>query len=161
MDIPQSTKLVGVPGYLETWIVAKIPRFVYSVLQRWQRNQAEFPKSFYLLLCPLVEVNGLGGLPPSVKVLTDARLTCRHFTGCHRPYMVALFHGEQADPLCQQTLDQLPWSEAYQVEIEAEEIRLHFFGATEEIDNELPEPKHPKRTVQELLKNGDLFEILA
>jgi len=162
MPIPETCELIGVPMYLESWIVAKIPKFVPSILSRWQRNGVSLPERFFLLLCPVAEINSHGGLPDRVQLLTDARLSCKHFTGCHRPYFAALFFGETAEPGCQAVLERLAWSEAYQVQLDPEAIRLNFFGATEDLDEQdLPAPKRPQRSVQELLATGELLEILA
>jgi hypothetical protein len=162
MHIPENCELYGVPPYLESWIVAKVPKFVPAILSRWERNGISLSEHFFLLLCPLAEINSHGGLPEGVQLLTDPRLTCRHFTGCHRPYFAALFLGETAESVCQDVLERLPWSEAYEVELGSDRIGLHFFGATEDIDEEeLPAPGRPQRPLRELVASGELLEILA
>ena len=148
-----------VPVYVESWTVAKIPGFVDAVLSRWEREHGELPTRFQMAMCPQVEVNAVGGLPSKVHEMTDPRLTCRHFTGCHKPYLVVLFFGEDADSRRQQVQELLSWSEGYAVEKTGAVVRLRYAGCTEEIDNESSQRPN-RRRLQELLKSGELIRIL-
>ncbi len=152
-------EISGVPQHVESWTVAKIPGFVTAVLGRWEREHGDLPSRFQMAMCPLVEVSAMGGLPDKVHELTDPRLTCRHFTGCHKPYLVVIFVGEDADSRRQQVQDLLPWSEGYAVEKTGSEIRLRFAGCTEEVEQD-DSPRPPARRLQELLETGELIKIL-
>ena len=87
-----------------------------------------------LVACPLVEVNAVGGLPPRVRELTDSRVRILHFTGCHKPYLVILLIGEDAEVRRGEIQQLLSWSEGYQVEIINGMARLRFIEAVEEND---------------------------
>jgi hypothetical protein len=112
-------------------------------------------------MCPQVEINTLGGLPTRVIELTDPRLTCRHFTGCNKPYFVVIFTGEDARTCQHEVQELLPWSESYEVQITASALRLTFAGASEDLEWEEDNvAKKPRRTLQELLGKADLVSIL-
>ena len=96
-QLAKKLELVDVPPYVASWNAAKIPGFVLAVLSRWQRSQDGLPDRFFMVMCPQVEVNARGGLPPRVVEMTDPRLRCKHFTGCQRPYFVVLFGTEGGD----------------------------------------------------------------
>ena len=139
--------------------MAKIPGFVIAVLKRWQRSHGELPNRFFLVMCPQVEINAMGGLPARVYELTDPRLRCRHFTGCHKPYFVVIFIGEDAGQRRAEVQHLLSWSESYEVEITNETVKLSFSDATEDSGNERTDlPK--QRTLQQLLETGELVSIL-
>jgi hypothetical protein len=129
-------------------------------LQRWQRNYGPLPRRFCMVMCPQVEINALGGLPPEVAALTHPKLTCRHFTGCHKPYFVVLFVGEDADQRRSDIQRLLPWSEGYAVSLSEDAMRLDFVEATEGRDDDGRQTTTP-RTLQELLQTGELISILA
>jgi hypothetical protein len=140
--------------------VARIPGFVPAVLRRWQRAHGPLPTRFVMVMCPQVEINAMGGLPPEVIELTDPRLRCRHFTGCHRPYFVMLFVGADAEARRRRIQGLLSWSEGYGVEIDRQSIKLEFAGAAEEVENR-PENTARVRTLQDLLATGELVSILG
>ncbi len=157
--VPAEVEITGTPNYVEAWSAARIPGFVPAVLKRWQREHGRLPARLYITLCPQVEINARGGLPDRVRELTDPRLRCRHFTGCHKPYFVILFTGEDAAERQAEVQQLLAWSESYAVSIEPERLRLEFLDATEDLDDEA-EPARPGRTLQELLRTGELIHIL-
>ena len=154
-----TVEISGVPQHVESWTVAKIPGFVTAVLARREREHGDLPSRFQMAMCPLVEVSAMGGLPDKVQELTDPRLTCRHFTGCHKPYLVVIFVGEDADHRRQQVQELLPWSEGYAVEKKGSDIRLQFAGCTEEVEQD-DSPRPPARRLKELLESGELIRIL-
>lgn len=158
-SIAENLEVLGVPLHVESWTVAKIPGFVPAVLKRWQRAHGLLPKRFFMVLCPQVEVNAIGGLPAKVYELTDPRLRCRHFTGCHKPYFVVFLTGQDADQRRAEIQAQLSWSEGYEVELTPESVRLKFAEATEDVTDD-EEKVTPKRTVQQLLQTGELVSIL-
>jgi hypothetical protein len=143
-----------------SWSVAGVEGFVLAVLKRWQRHHGALPREFSLVMCPQVELNAMGGLPDRVTELTDPRLRCRYFTGCHRPYFVVIFDGDDAETRRAEVQEVLSWSEGYRVQIEAECVVLHFMDATEDFHDEAPQTHRP-RTLQDLLASGDLIRILA
>jgi hypothetical protein len=150
----------GVPDHVAAWSVARIPGFVLSVLQRWGREHGALPPSFSLLMCPQAEINAAGGLPEALHTLTDPRLRCRHFTGCHRPFLVVLFTGEDAEVRRGAAQALLPWSEGYRATLDGERVRLEFAEATEDtLENTRPGPD-PGR-LRSLLESGELVEILG
>jgi hypothetical protein len=159
-ELPPQLEIVGLPAHVESWSVAKIPGFVLAVLKRWRRNQVHLPRTFSMLMCPQVEVNAVGGLPPRVVELTDPKLRCRHFTGCHKPYLVVLFTGEDAAERRMEAQAFLSWSEGYNVELTPDTVRLTFAAASEETAHERGDFP-PPRTIQELLATGELVSILS
>jgi hypothetical protein len=158
--LPQTLEVVGLPPHIESWSVAKIPGFVLAVFDRWQRNRVELPRQFSVLMCPQVEVNAAGGLPERVVELTDPKLRCRHFTGCHKPYLVAIFTGPEAEQRRAEAQAWLAWSEGYRAELAANAVKLVFADATEESPRQSAEAPAP-RTFQDLLASGELISILA
>ena len=158
-QLPENLEITGVPPYVESWTVAKIPGFVITVLKRWQRSHGELPHRFFVIMCPQVEINAMGGLPTRVYELTDPRLRCGHFTGCHKPYFVVIFTGEDADERRAEVQRLLSWSEGYEVEITEQAIKLRFSGATEDSGEDRTNVP-PQRTLQQLLETGELVSIL-
>lgn len=157
--LPDTLDVRDVPVHVQSWSVAGVSGFVLTVLQRWQRHHGALPRRFSLLMCPQVEINALGGLPERVTELTDPRLRCRYFTGCHRPYFVVIFDGPDAEERRAAVQEVLSWSEGYRVEITDQAVVLAFADATEDI-HERSEPTRPQRKVQDLLSSGELISIL-
>ena len=157
--IPDRVQIEGAPAYVTAWSAAAIPGFVPAVLRRWQREYGELPRPLYITLCPQVEINAAGGLPDIAVELSDARMRCRQFTGCHKPYFVMFFTGAAAAEHQAQAGRALAWSESYYLDIGADRLRLEFQDATEALHDD-DEP-HRTRTVSALVASGELFDILA
>ena len=132
---PSQLAIQGIPPYVKSWSVAVIPRFIPGVLDRWRRNHGELPRRFVMVLCPQVEINAIGGLPPRVRELTNPKYRMRHFTGCHKPYAVLIHAGENAEGWREEVQNMLSWSEGYEVEITEDMTRLAFIDAVEELDD--------------------------
>ncbi len=128
-------EIQGIPPYVKSWSVAVIPRFIPAVLDRWRRNYGELPQQFVMVLCPQVEINAVGGLPARVRELTNPKFRMQHFTGCHKPYVVLIHVGEDAEGWREEVQRMLSWSEGYRVETTEELTRLHFIDAVEERDD--------------------------
>jgi len=158
-QLSHQLEVTGIPVHVESWSVARIPGFVLAVLNRWQREYGRLPSRFHMAMCPQVEINARGGIPPQVHGLTDPRLTCRHFTGCHKPYFVVIFSGEDSAQRCQAAQDLLSWSEGYEVEIAPESVRLRFEGYTEDAED-TGTGQRTTRTLQDLLKSGEIVKVL-
>jgi len=158
--LPDRIEVNGLPPYVEAWSAAKIANFVPAVLARWQRARGKLPSSFFMLMCPQVEVNAVGGLPPRVIELTDPRLRCLHFTGCHKPYFVVFFTGEDADQRRAEVQELLSWSESYQVDFDSDGVRLDFIDAVEDAHDDSEDTASSQRTVRELLATGEIVRIL-
>ncbi len=92
------------------------------------------PSQFVMVACPQVEINAIGGLPSRVRELTDSRVRIQHFTGCHKPYLVILLLGEDAEARREEIQKLLSWSEGYHVELMDGMTRLRFIEAIEEND---------------------------
>lgn len=157
--LPSELELIGVPAHVQSWTVGKIPGFVPAILSRWQGAHGDIPDRFFLTMCPLAEINARGGVPARVVELTDPKLTCRHFTGCSKPYFAVIFAGESAATRQREVQELLPWSESYETEITPTRIRLTFIGATEELEEDDSE-KTPGRRLRGLLESGELIRIL-
>ncbi|MGD2082470.1 MAG: hypothetical protein PVF91_05865 [Chromatiales bacterium] len=157
--IPDRVEIEGAPDYVGAWSAAAIPGFVPTVLRRWQREYGRLPDPLFVTLCPQVELNASGGLPGVAVELSDARLRCRQFTGCHKPYFVMFFTGADAADHQARAGEALAWSESYRLEIGPDRLRLEFRGATEALaeDEEVRRP----RTIASLLESGELLEVLA
>jgi hypothetical protein len=134
--ITERLEIEGLPPYVESWSAATIPGFIPAVLDRWQNNYGELPACFVMVVCPQVEIDAMGGLPRRVRELTNARLRFLHFTGCHKPYVVLLYAGEDADEWRAEVQPFLSWSEGYQVQFVAGRTRLKFIEAIEERDED-------------------------
>lgn len=131
---PEQLEIQGIPPYVASWSAARIPGFVPAVLERWLRNDGELPARFTMVLCPLVEINAIGGLPAGVRERTNPRLRFRHFTGCHKPYVVLFHAGEDGEQWRSEVQRQLAWSEGYAAESAGGVTRLRFVDAVEERD---------------------------
>ena len=156
--IPDTVDIAGLPPHVASWCVAKVPGFVPAILKRWLRAHPDLPEQFELVMCPVAEINAYGGIPARVHELVDPRLTCRHFTGCSRPYYALLFTGADADSRRAETQALLPWSEAYAVTVGAERVDLELISATEDIA-ELAR-RDPARRLADLLEDMDLLKIM-
>jgi hypothetical protein len=158
-EVPAVLGVTGQPPHVQSWSVAGIQGFVPAVLRRWVREYGPLPEHFCMVMCPQAEVSARGGLPPGVHELTDPRLRCRHFTGCHRPYLVLLLMGEDADARRAALQALLPWSEGYRVEIGESSVDLSFVEARE--DDATDAPPREGGGLQDLLRSGELVRILA
>lgn len=130
--VSKAVEIQGIPPYVKSWSVAGIPRFVPAVLDRWRRSRGGLPRRFVMVLCPQVEINAIGGLPDRVRELTRPQWRLQHFTGCHKPYLVLLHAGADAEAWRGEVQGMLAWSEGYRVEITRETARLQFIDAVEE-----------------------------
>ena len=130
-------EITGLPPYIGCWSAIGIPGFAFAILNRWQRNYGTLPSEFVMVACPQVEINALGGLPARVNELTDSRVRIQHFTGCHRPYLVILLLGEDAELRREEIQKLLPWSEGYHVDLMDGTTQLQFIEAIEEIDSDI------------------------
>jgi hypothetical protein len=124
----------GLPPHVGSWSVVGLRGFMIKVLNRWQRNYGRLPSQFMLVACPQVEINAVGGLPSRVRELTDSRVRILHFTGCHKPYLVILLLGDDAEARRCEIQKLLSWSEGYQVEFKDGMTQLRFIEAVEEND---------------------------
>lgn len=131
-SIPQPLEILGLPTYVGSWSVVGIPGFILAALNRWQRNHGRLPARFLLVACPQVEIHAVGGLPARVRELTNPRLRFLHFTTCHKPYLVILLPGEDAEAHREEVQKLLAWSEGYQVDIMDRMTQLRFIEAVEE-----------------------------
>ena len=131
----EQLEIIGLPPYIGSWSVVSLPSFAFTVLDRWQRNYGRLPSRFVLVACPQVEIDANGGLPSRVRELTDSRVRIQHFTACHKPYLVILLLGEDAETRREEIQNLLAWSEGYRVEMMDDGItRLRFIDAIEEND---------------------------
>ena len=158
--LPDAIEVLDLPAHVTAWSVARIPGFVLAVLGSWQRAHGPLPPRFSLVLCPQAEINAMGGLPPELHALTDARLRCRHFTGCHRPYLVVLFTGDDAEARRAAAQAVLPWSEGYRISVDPDMVRLQFAQATEGLETDTTRDA-ADRSLRSLLESGELMRILA
>jgi hypothetical protein len=147
----------SIDGSPPPWTVANVDKFIVAALNRIQGAGGALPESFYLSVCPWGERNALGGTPPKVQEIMDPRLRLVHFTGCGRPYLVAAFTGEGAEGRQEIAMRHLPWSEHFAVAHEGGHARLAYLGCTEDLWDE--ESETPPRTLQELLRQGELADF--
>lgn len=130
--IAAQMEIEGLPPYIASWSAARIPGFIPAVLNRWWRNQGELPRRFSMVICPQVEVDENGGLPARVMELTNPRLRFLHFTGCHKPYVVLLYTGNNTEAWRAEVQQFLAWSESYQAKLMTGMTHLKFIDAVEE-----------------------------
>jgi hypothetical protein len=150
-----------VPPYIKAWSVTGVDRFIPAILGRWQRERGAWPQECYLVFCPRVEVNALGGLPGEVLELSDPRHRMSHFTGCHRPYTAILLQGEDADQRRAAIHELLPWSESYRATVEGERVRLTFLDATEDLLEDPPDAGQARERFQKLCASGEIATLLG
>lgn len=131
---PEQFEIAELPPYVQSWSVVSLPDFVVSAMGRWQRDFGDLPSRFVLVACPQMEVNALGGLPSRVVELTNPRMRIKHFTGCHKLYLILLLSGEDAEQRREEIQKHLPWSESYHAEFNDEMLRLQFVEAVEECE---------------------------
>lgn len=132
--VMKQPQITGLPANIGSWSVLSIPGFIGGILTRWQRQLGRLPARFVLVACPKVEVNAIGGLPLRVRELTSPRQRLQHFTGCHKPYLVILLEGEDAEARRDEIQKWLAWSEGYQVEYLDGAPQVRFIAAIEERD---------------------------
>jgi len=125
-------KIEGIPPHVASWSAASIPGFIPAVLGRWQRSCGDLPARFSMVVCPQVEINAVGGLPDTVRELTNPRQRFLHFTGCHKPFVVLFCIDDDADQWRAEVQRLLSWSEGYQVELTAGMTCLKFIEAVED-----------------------------
>lgn len=158
IKIPEKLEFIAIPDYVKSWSAASIPNFVHTVLDRWEREFGALPDTFCVVMCPQVEINSRGGLPDGVYEYIDPKLTCRQFTGCHKPYFFAIFLGANAMQSCIEVQESLAWSEAYQVTCKADRLILQYLGSTEDLEEETVNA-NPGR-LKELVSSGQIIRIL-
>jgi len=122
------------PEQVASWSAAILPGFLPAVLDRSRRNFGKLPARFIMVLCPKVEVNAMGCLPAGVIQRTNPRLRMQHFTGCHKPYLVLLYAGDDAEEWRSEVQGLLPWSEGYAAESVNGVTRMRFVEAVEDLD---------------------------
>jgi len=142
-----------VEGTPPPWSVTGVNKFVTGALGRVQRAGETLPEHFLLGVCPWGERNALGGTPAPVQEVMDPRFRLVHFTGCGRPYLVALFIGEDAAARQQTAMQHLPWSEHFAVVCRNGQVVLEYLGCTEDIWVDQEPDLH---TLRELLGQGGL-----
>jgi len=131
---PEQFEIAELPPYIQSWSVVSLPDFVLSAMGRWQRNFGALPSQFILVACPQMEINAMGGLPSRVVELTNPRMRIKHFTGCHKLYLIILLSGEDAEARRGEIQKHLPWSEGYRAQFNDEMLRLQFIDAVEECE---------------------------
>lgn len=132
--VAEQLEISGIPPHVESWSAVNIPGFILAVLDRWRQNGGSVPERFVMVVCPQVEVDAMGGLPDRVRELTNARQRFLHFTGCHKPYVVLFYAGNDAEAWRMEVQRLLSWSEGYQARLTAEIARLEFIDAVEECE---------------------------
>ncbi len=135
------------------WSVTGVDKFIVGALDRVERQGGVLPADFRLSICPWGERNAIGGTPEEVNDITDPRMRLVHFTGCGRPYLVALFSGDEAERQQRIAMQHLPWSEHLSVELSEQTARLHYLDSTEDLwGDEEADP----RSLLELFQQGEL-----
>ena len=132
----QQLQIEDMPPYVKSWSAATIPGFIPAVLTSWPYNHGELPTRFVMVVCRLVEINAMGGLPRRVRELTNPRLRFLHFTGCSKPYLVLLYCGDDAEGWRTEVQQLLSWSEGYQAKLIAGMAHLKFIEAIEELGDD-------------------------
>ncbi len=142
-----------IEGTPPPWTATSVDKFIVGALGRVERESGNLPPGFHLSICPWGERNAVGGTPSEVREVTHPRFRLVHFTGCGRPYLVALFTGEDAARHQEAAMRLLPWSEHYTASIHQGQANLVYLNCTEDLwGDEEPDP----RTLRELLEQGEL-----
>lgn len=155
MSGPTSFEVLGTPP---PWTVTTVDKFIVSALGRVAKEGGTLPPGFRLSLCPWGERNAIGGTPFELRAVSDPRFRIVHFTGCSRPYLVAVFLGEGAGTQQQVAMRHLPWSEHYEVELLDGHARLRFLADTEDPGEAAAAPAGP-RTLMDLFQAGQLAQL--
>lgn len=144
---------INVQGDPPPWSVVDVDKFVVGALKRVEDSGGDLPPRFRMSCCPWGERNALGGTPQPVQEVMDPRLRLVHFTGCGRPYLVALFIGDDAARRQDTAREHLPWSEHFDVSIQGDVAALRYLDCTEDLwGDEEPDT----RSLRELLQQGQL-----
>jgi hypothetical protein len=144
-----------VRGNPPPWTVTGVNRFLVGALERIASLGTPLPERFRLSVCPWGERNQLGGTPAPVQAVTDPRLRLVHFTGCGRPYLLALFQGDDAGARQDIAMRHLPWSEHFTVTLAGDQAELTYLDCTEALWDDAADD-HPPRTLQALFASGEL-----
>jgi len=149
-----SIELTGTPP---PWSVTSVDRFVASALERAEREGGELPVRFRLTMCPWGERNAAARLGSEWHDVMDPRYRLVHFTGCGRPYLVAILTGDDAARRQRKAMRYLPWSEHYAASRDGEMLRLEFIGETEEPEVDTADAfDGSARTLIELFESGEI-----
>jgi hypothetical protein len=149
----------AITGSPPPWTVTTVDKFIVGALNRVVATGGDLPPGFHLSLCPWGERNALGGTPAEVQEILDPRLRLVHFTGCGRPYLVLAFIGDDAPARQEIAMRHLPWSEHFRVDHEEGHATLTCLEATEDLWNEDETGVVPGRTLQDLLRRGELVDF--
>jgi hypothetical protein len=142
-----------VQGDPPPWSVVDVNNFIVGALARVEDGGGALPRRFRMSCCPWGERNAVGGTPLPVQEVTDPRLRLVHFTGCGRPYLVALFIGDDAARRQDAARGHLPWSEHFDVSLDGDVAALQYLDYTEDLwGDEEPDT----RSLRELLQQGEL-----
>ena len=149
-----SIELIGTPP---PWSVTSVDRFVASVLERAEREGGELPVHFHLTMCPWGERNAAARQGGEWSDVMDPRYRLVHFTGCGRPYLVAILTGDDAARRQRQAMRYLPWSEHYTASREGESLRLRFVAEVEQPEVDVRDAFEGRgRTLIELFESGEI-----
>lgn len=143
-----------IEGTPPPWTVTGVDKFIVGSLSRIERSGSSLPSRFFLSFCPWGERNSLGGTPTEVQEIMDPRLRLVHFTGCGRPYLVALFGGEGASDRQRIAMEKLPWSEHFEAILHDGIVKLRYLDCTE--DTWEDEEDFDPRQLVDLLQTGEL-----
>jgi hypothetical protein len=149
----------AVAGNPPPWTVTTVDKFIVGALNRVAALGGELPPRFQLSLCPWGERNALGGTPAPVQEIMDPRLRLVHFTGCGRPYLVLVLTGEDAPARQRIAMRHLPWSEHFAVGHDRGQAALTYLDATEDLWDEDASGPGRRRTLQDLLRQGELADF--
>ena len=142
-----------ITGKPPPWSVAGVKNFVTGALRRLESVGGNLPEHFRMSCCPWGERNAIGGTPAPLREVMDPRLRLVHFTGCGRPYLVAVFTGDDAAESQDKAREHLPWSEHFEVRVDGDRALLHFLDSTEDLWGD-EEPDF--RQLRELFHQGEL-----
>ena len=148
---------IELTGTLPPWSVTSIEGFVASALERAEREGGELPEQFHLTVCPWGERNAAVRQGSGWKDVMDPRYRLVHFTGCGRPYLVAILTGEDAASRQHQAMRYLPWSEHYRASRQGELLRLQLVAGVEEPEVDVQDAFEDRgRTLVELFESGEI-----
>jgi len=151
------TDAIELAGTPPPWSVTSVDRFVASALARAEREGGELPARFHLTMCPWGERNAAARQGGEWHDVMDPRYRLVHFTGCGRPYLVAILTGVDAAQRQQQAMRYLPWSEHYSASREGDSLQLQFVSGIEEPEIEAHDAfRGHGRTLVELFKSGEI-----
>ena len=149
---------IEVEGSPPPWGITAIDGFIQSALSRAEREGSALPEEFFVSFCPWGERNAAFHSLSEMADVFEPLYRLVHFTGCGKPYLIAILTGPDAQERQRKAMKYLPWSEHYHGRIDGDCLTLNMLGEVEDIDVELPE-SIGERSLRQLFESGEIVDF--